>query len=191
MSDSPRHQCLIYAGAPSSHLPEIAQTLMQRLKAKHRCLYLNSPAMVAGMRSHLSAAGLDTQDQIGRGALILSSDQDHLIGGKFDVDRMLKRLATSVRQALADGYTGLWASGDMTWEFGSEANLDKLLRYEQRLDEFMQANPALSGVCLYHRDTLPAHAIETAFETHAALYVNSTMSRLNSRYIRPEPEAAH
>lgn len=158
---------------------------MQRLATHHRCLYLNSPAMVAGMRSQLAAAGLDLREQIARGALILSSDQEHLIDGKFDVERMLRLLEESVRRALADGYAGLWAAGDMTWEFGSEDNPAKLLHYERRLEAFMQRTPELSGVCLYHRDTLPAHALETAEITHPAFYLSATLSQMNPCYCPP------
>jgi hypothetical protein len=186
MLDSPRHQCLVYEGAPSSHLSDIAATLTQHLKADYRCVYLNSPAMVAGMRSVLAATGLDPKEPIARGALILSSDQSHLVSGKFEVERMLRMLRTLVDQARADGYRGLWAAGDMTWEFGSETNLEKLLLYERRLEELMQSTPAFSGICLYHRDTLPSHTIETALVTHPAIYVSATLSHINARY-SPEP----
>ena len=138
--------------------------------------------MVAGMRWHLSAAGLDLSQHVERGALIITSDQAHLSDGKFDVARMIGLLSGAVKKALADGYAGLWASGDMTWEFGSEDNLDKLLEYERRLEEFMGHNPALSGVCLYHRDTLPAHAIQTALATHRSIYVNAALSQINPHY---------
>jgi hypothetical protein len=179
---SQRHQCLVYEGAPSQHLDSLAKTIIQKLKTNHRCLYLNSPPMVAGMRSQLAAAGLDLAEHTESGALVLSSGQDHLVDGRFDVDGMLRLLNDGVHQALADGYTGLWATGDMTWEFGNETNLDKLLEYERRLEEIMQKNPALSGVCQYHRDTLPPHAIETALNTHPALYINATLSRFNRNY---------
>lgn len=184
MSDSFRHQCLIYEGAPSAHLADIARTLIVSLKSNRRCLYLNSPPMVAGMRSYLSAAGLDLQEQTDRGALFLSSSQEHLAAGRFDTDKMLGLLDNALKQALADGYAGLWAAGDMTWEFGSESNLDKLLDYERRLESYMQGEPALSGVCLYHRDTLPQHAIQSALITHPALYVNATLSQLNPQFSR-------
>ncbi len=36
---------------------------------------------------------------------------------------MLHKLEDALDQALSDGYKGLWATGDMTWEFGSEKNL--------------------------------------------------------------------
>lgn len=170
---------MIYEGSPSAHLDSIAQTLMERLQARFRCLYLNSPTMVAGMRSRLAAAGLDVQEQVKRGALILSSDQGHLVDGKFDTERMIAALRDAMQRALTDGYVGLWAAGDMTWEFGSEDNLSKLLEYERRLEECMHANPALCGICLYHRDTLPPAAIDLARVIHPAQYVNATLSRLN------------
>jgi hypothetical protein len=182
MADSSRHQCFIYGGAPSSHLADVARTLIERLKQKRRCLYLNSPPMVAGMRWHLSAAGLDLMQQVESSALILSSDQGHLLDGKFDVESMVKLLRNAVQQALDDGYRGLWAAGDMTWEFGNESNLDKLHEYERRLEEVMRDTPGLSGICLYHRDTLPAHAIETALVTHPVVYANAALSELNTRY---------
>ncbi|HZZ58779.1 MAG TPA: MEDS domain-containing protein [Opitutaceae bacterium] len=184
MPDAPRHQCLIYDGAPSPHLDSIAQTLIARLDANYRCLYLNSPPMVAGMRSHLAAAGVDLQRQTERGALILSSDQGHLREGKFDVDRMLQMLQAALHRALADGFAGLWASGDMTWELGSESNLAKLHEYERRLDQFIEGNPAMSGICLYHRDTLPPHAVQTALQTHPARHVDASLWQINPQYYR-------
>ena len=138
--------------------------------------------MVAGMRSRLVASGLDLPKFLERRDLILSSDQGHLINGKFDVDEMIAMLADAVQNALTDGYAGLWATGDMSWEFGSEKNLEKLREYEQRLEELMQKTPALSGICQYHRDTLPPYAIETATQTHRTLYLNSSLSRLNPDY---------
>ena len=177
-----RHQCLIYEGAPSHYLVDVAQTIIDKLHTNHRCLYLNSPAMVAGMRSRLAATGLDLPKFLERRDLILSSDQGHLINGKFDVDEMIGLLADAVQKALHDGYAGLWATGDMTWEFGSEKNLEKLREYERRLEKLMRKTPALSGICQYHRDTLPTDAIQTALETHPTLYVNATLSRLNPGY---------
>jgi hypothetical protein len=181
----PRHQCVIYDNSPSLHLQGLALTIIAKLKSKRRCLYLNSPLMVAEMRSTLAALGLDSAAEVKKGALILTSDQSHLVDGKFDVDRMIDMLAALLQQALADGYAGLWATGDMTWEFGHEKNFEKLFEYERRLEAFMKDNPELSGVCQYHKESLPLHAIETATHTHPAMYINDTLSRINPLY-RPE-----
>jgi hypothetical protein len=138
--------------------------------------------MVAGMRCSLAAEGLDLIAEIEKGSLILTSDQSHLSNGIFDVERMIEMLQTTMRRALADGYSGLWASGDIAWEFGGEKNFDKLFEYEHRLDEFMQNNSWLSGVCQYDGKSLPLHAIKTALLSHPATYINETLSHLNPRY---------
>lgn len=185
MDTLPRHQCIVYGGSPSLHLQSLALTIIGKLKIKKRCLYLNSPAMVAEMRTALTAAGLDLAAEIEKGSLILVSDQNHLVNGNFDVDKMLGMLSTALQQALADGYAGLWATGDMTWEFGSEKNFAKLFEYEQRLEVFMKHHPELSGVCQYHRDNIPFEAIETASRIHPAIYVSDTLSRINQDYEPP------
>jgi hypothetical protein len=83
MEPAPRHQCLIYEGAPSRHLPALAAVMLQKLQQDYRCLYLNSLPMVAGMRSYLAAAGVDVAHQVGKASLVLSSDQRHLAGGRL------------------------------------------------------------------------------------------------------------
>jgi DcmR-like sensory protein len=146
-SGLPRHQCLIYDGSPTAQLSSLAATTRHKLKTGHRCLFLNSPIMIAGFRSHLRAAGVDVAHEIGRGALVLSFDQSHLENGQFHVDRMLALLKEELAAALRGGYSGLWATGDMKWELGNERNFDKLLEYECRLEEFLRKNPTMSGVC--------------------------------------------
>jgi hypothetical protein len=182
MEQFAQHRCLIYDGAPSTHLPALAAVAVEHLRANYRCLYLNSPTMVAGLRTYLAAAGVEVADAVKREALVLTSDQDHLIDGEFDVERMLALLEHTTRQALADGYVGLWASGDMLWEFGSERNLTKLFAYEVALEELMRAQPALRGICQYHRDTLPVEAVQVALYAHPTVFINETLSRLNPHY---------
>jgi len=177
------HQCLIYDGSPSRHLPAMAALLRQKLRANHRCLYLNSPAMVAGMRSYLAATGLDIAHEIGKASLVLSSDQRHLMNGCFDVDRMLYTLEDALQQALNDGYDGLWATGDMSWEFGPEKDFSKLLEYEWRLEGFFRTHPSLGGVCQYHADTLPREALRQGLLAHQSVFINETLSLINPSYL--------
>src|ERR1700744_677186 len=74
MQSAPRHQCLIYKGAPSKPLPALVEAMREKLRQNYRCLYLNSPPMVAGLRSYLAAAGVDVAQEVARGRLILSSE---------------------------------------------------------------------------------------------------------------------
>src|SRR5437762_12794547 len=114
MAAVPRHQCMIYEGSPAKHLRGLAATIVDNLKKNKRCFYLNSPTMVAGIRSYLDATGLDVAGELQRGALVVSSDQSHLVDGQFDSDQMLAMLDNAIAEAKRDGFSGLWATGDMT-----------------------------------------------------------------------------
>jgi hypothetical protein len=181
---------MIYEGSPAKHLRGLAAAIVENLKKKKRCLYLNSPTMVAGIRSYLAAAGLDLGRELETGALVLSSDQSHLIDGRFDSDKMLALVENAIDEALRDGFSGLWATGDMTWEFGNEKNFVKLLDYERGLEELFAKHATLSGVCQYHTDTLPIGTVELGLRVHKGVYVNETLSRINPHFLSHEALAS-
>jgi hypothetical protein len=187
MNPQAPHQCLIYAGSPSRHLPALAATVKQKLNDGYRCLGLDSPVMIAGLRCYLAAAGIDVALEVEKNSLILSSDQRHLSDSRFDVDKMMRSLEDTLHQALGEGYKGLWATGDLTWEFGPDRNFSKLLEYEWRLEEFIQQHSAVfGGVCQYHADTLPQEALRQGLITHPSIFINSTLSQLNPHYLHSD-----
>ena len=186
MGQTTRHQCLIYEGSPAGQLPALAATIRQKLNENYRCLYLNSPPMVTGMRSYLFAKGVNVPEEVVKGSLILSSGDGHLLNGSFDIARMLDSLNNAVTQALAEGYQGLWATGDMSWEFGPHKDFSKLLEYEWGLEELFEKHQALCGICQYHTDTLPREVVRQGLLTHRGVFINDTLSRLNFHYVRRE-----
>jgi hypothetical protein len=171
-------------------MPALAAMLAQMLAANYRCLYLNSPAMVAGMSSYLAVEGVDVAREVAKTNLVLSSEQSQLYGGGFDVEKMISKLEEAIVRALKDGYKGLWASGDMAWEFGSERNFPKLLRYERRLEDLFRRQPTFCGICQYHSDLLPQDAIRSSLLTHRGLFINQTLSQINPHYTETEPDEA-
>jgi len=186
MTSVPRHQCLIYRGAPTAQLASLALMIRKKLQQNYRCLYLNSPEMVAGMYSYLTSSGLNVHQAAVEGRLILSSSQSHLTNGVFDADCMLAMLKEAYDLALKDGYAGLWASGDMAWEFGPARDYEKLVEYERGLEEFFHSHPNLMGVCQYHQDVLPPEVVEEGLHLHPGIFVNETLSRINPQYIAAE-----
>jgi hypothetical protein len=191
---APRHQCLIYDGPPSRHLQSLAAVICGKLSQGHRCLCLNSPPMVAGLRSYLAAAGADVEKEIAKGSLVLSSERNHLVDGCFDPDRMIGMLEDLLTKTMKDGYSGLWATGDMTWELGSHQAFISLLQYEWRLEEFIRQHPEIGGICQYHASTLPRDALKKALLSHPSLFVNETLSLLNPYFCGPDactPQIEH
>jgi hypothetical protein len=184
MDCASNHQCLIYQGSPSGHLEKLAHILIEKLRANHRCVYLNSPAMVNEMRDCLSGAGVDVTKEADKGALILTSDQTHLEKGAFDPDKMLTFLKSAVKQAVIDGYKALWATGDMAWEFGGKIDIDKMFEYEYALEKFFHETSYLSGICQYHRDTIPPSAIRVALAAHQNIWLNNALILHNPHYMQ-------
>jgi hypothetical protein len=175
---------MIYAGDPKQQLPYLAFILTEQLCNGARCLYLNSPTMLDALRAELAIAGIDADREVSKGTLTLSSDQSYLIEGHFHPQLMLRGLASFIARAHADGYEKVWCSGDMTYELGPHASLVQLLDYERALERMFQLHPSLTGVCQYHRDTLPTSALRDALSTHQSVYLNQTLFRLNP-YLPP------
>jgi hypothetical protein len=184
-----RHQCLIYEGSPSRQLPALAALIQQKLDENYRCLYLNSPIMVAGMRTALEAVGVDVAQEAAKTSLVLSSEAAVSPNGIFDTDVMMHKLDDAIDQALKDGHKGLFATGDMTWEFGSKESFSKLLAYEWRLEQLFHKRPELSGICQYHSDTLPREAVRQGLVSHQRIFINETLSCMNDYYAESEQRA--
>jgi hypothetical protein len=186
METEPRHQCLIYEGSPSQKLPVVAAILKRKMDEGYRCLYLNSAPMVAGMRSTLAALDIDVATEVAKARLVLSSEP--VSGGKpFNGKMLLQKLEDSLDQALADGYKGLWASGDMTWELSPERDFSKLMDYELGLEELFSRRHELCGVCQYHRDTLPQEALRQSLHVHPVIVITDTLTRINPHYLKAGP----
>lgn len=180
-----RHKCLIYDGEPSEQLPVLVPFLIDGIQNNWRTLYLGAPDLVRMVDSALVRQGVNTADEMKRGALILSSDRQHLGNGHFDPRRMVDMLCNSVDDAVSDGFEGLCASGDMKWELGSEKNFDYLLEYESLLEGVFREKP-LKGICQYRRDIVPAGAIRDALRIHRSAYVGDVLNRDNFFYVPPE-----
>ena len=178
----PGHQCLIYDEEPSFHIPAMARSICANLAAKKRCLYFNSNSMLSVMRDRLSTDGLDLSHQLSTGALVMSTERPQLVKGIFDIDGMIDMLEAAVKDAQADGYAGLWSTGDVYWELGSKLNFDKLFEHERRLDEFMSRSEFFSCVCQYNRNSLAPSAVNTALAVHPAVYISNTLSHENTFY---------
>jgi hypothetical protein len=183
-----RHQCFIDHGSPLGHIPMIAAVIKARLEQNHRCLYLNSEQMVAGLRSGLEEIGVDVARETENNSLAFSSHWNHLGDDQtFDVDRMIATLEDTLNQALQDGYAGLWTSGDIAWEFGPKRDFSQLLQYEMQLEDFMCTHEEISGVCLYHAGVLPPDAMQTGHEVHPSIFINEIQSRLNPAHTARRP----
>jgi signal transduction histidine kinase len=188
-SSATRHRCLVYEGSPSEQLPVIAPLLEDSLREGLRCLYLGPPAALDLMAGALWERGVNVSAEAARGALVMSAARDHLDGRGFDPAALAAGLERLVDQAVADGFTGLCATGDMAWELGEDADWRRLLEYETLLDGVFARKP-LRGICQYRRDGLPAVAVGDALRSHRAVYLGQELQSQNPFYLPAEARPA-
>jgi signal transduction histidine kinase len=179
------HQCLICDGELSAPLPVIAPFLQAGLRDNWRCVYVGSPEGVRLVEAALVAKGVDVEREQRRQALILSSDLSHLKDGKVDPLSMVAAVRASVEASLAAGFQGLCGAGDVGWEFGDEANFDRLLEYEALLDGACLSLP-VRFICEYRRGSVPGGALRDALVTHRAVHVGQRLDANNAFYFPPE-----
>jgi hypothetical protein len=139
--------------------------------------------MVAGMRSRLASMDIEVVKEVAKGRLVLSSDPVCL-DDDFNIEMMLSKLESSLNEAIEDGYKGLWASGDMTWEFGPNRDFSKLMEYECGLEELFHRRKELCGICQYHQDSLPQDALRQSLLIHPDIVVNETLTMINPHYLK-------
>jgi PAS domain S-box-containing protein len=109
---------------------------------------------------------VDVAHQREQGVLWMpTKEETYLQSGKFDPQAMIDFLRQAQSQALADGFTGLRAAGEMSWALGPEIGNDRLIEYEALLNDFM-ANSRSIILCLYNRWLFDLAVIHDVLRTH-------------------------
>lgn len=192
------HVCTLYS-TPEEQLAAAIEYIRAGLARGERCLYICCEHDVPTFRAALRDGGINVSAEERQGALIIvTKEQGHLAGGRFDPARMIGMLREAVQDALDAGFEGLCAAGDMNWVLDEAPGTDRLAEYESLLNHFYRANRAL-GLCLYNRRTLPGAALDHCLATHAHVRVEGPILLTNPFYELPEkamvrqpdPESVH
>lgn len=195
MSSSPRivyqqgdHVCTLFT-TPEEQLQAAAEYISGGLSRGERCLYICCEHEIPEFRAALKKGGISVEWEEKRGALMLLTKHDgHLKAGSFDPDTMISTLRAAVEDALAAGFAGLCAAGDMTWLLDEAPGSERVAEYEARLNQFYKNNRAL-GLCQYNRNKLPDEALDHGLATHPYIRMEGGILLQNPFYEPPEQAA--
>lgn len=167
-----QHICAIYE-TPEEQIATAAEYLADGLRAGERVFYVaDSQKALALFRGALRGRGIDADAESQRGALIQKTHKEaHLMGGRFDSERMMHLINAEVESALAEGFAGLRLCGDMSWLLGDPPGAHQVLEYEMFLNQFFTRVNAC-GMCQYDRHRLPAILVNAAVGAHSSTLVN-------------------
>ena len=166
------HICSLYETA-EEQVSTAAEYLADGLRRGERVFYVaESSAALARFNTALEASGIDSAAMLDRGALIESTHAEaHLVGGRFDCERMLRLLNEAVESALNDGFAGLRTCGDMSWLANDPPGATQVVEYEGLLNRFFDDIRG-AGMCQYDRHRLPPRLLHGALATHSSVILD-------------------
>ncbi|MGE0548131.1 MAG: MEDS domain-containing protein [Kofleriaceae bacterium] len=159
------HYCGIFR-TDDDHRAIIVDFIRSGIERNEKMLYIVNVTSVEQLKATLSAAGIDVEGLLAKGQLVIVTAKDaYLKGGQFDPDRMLQSLEEETDKALAEGYSALRGTGEMTWALAGEPGSERLVEYESRVNEFAKTHK-FYGLCQYDRRRFDAEMLLDILHTH-------------------------
>ncbi|MFP8953424.1 MEDS domain-containing protein [Natrialbaceae archaeon A-arb3/5] len=154
------------------------------LENGERCIYIADENDTADVLAALRDAGVDVDDALESGALVMYTAQDsYLRNGSFDPDEMIAFISGAIEEG-TKAYDGVRITGEMTWVFGDDPPLEELIEYEGKLNEVLPDSDGIA-LCQYNRERFSAEIIRDIIKTHPHLIYNNTACQ-NFYYTPPE-----
>lgn len=159
------HYCGIYR-TDEDHRALVVDFIRHGVERGERMLYIVNIQTAAQLRATLAAADIDVDALVEKRQLvILTAKEAYLEGGQFDPAKMIEMLRAETDQALADGYSALRITGEMTWALAGEPGSERLVEYESKLNHFFP-NSKCYAICQYDRRRFDAEMLLDILHTH-------------------------
>ena len=140
--------------------------LREGLARGEKVIYLTDAHPEETLLDYLREGGVNPEPYLTRGQLVfLTAQEVYLEGGPFDPERTIARLEALAQEALAEGYTALRVTGEMTWALQGLPGSERLREYEARLEAFFRKGTCI-GVCQYDRRRFDAATLLEMVRLH-------------------------
>ena len=159
------HYCGIYR-SDEDHRAIIVDFVRDGVLRNEKMVYVVNLQTSEQLRATLEQAGIGVADLIDRGQLVIMTAREaYLRDGQFVPNKMIELLREETDKALAEGYTALRATGEMTWALAGEPGSERLVEYEAQLNHFFPSSKCYA-VCQYDRRRFDAEMLLDILYTH-------------------------
>lgn len=181
------HICQLYSKV--TEIPAVTARLLRvGLSLSEKCLFAAAPAQIKELRDEMRKLGIDVEEYIASGQLVLYDEREvFLAGGKrFDPYFLLSSHQTFIAQALREGWQAARISIDMTWLAKDIASPEQILKYEAASDAVFtfQNAPIIALMHYDHSKLLPSLVVEM-LKLHPISVVGKYIKR-NPYYLNSE-----
>ncbi len=180
------HACIIYDDL--LHYRKVASYfIFDGLNKNEKCIMAVDEYHPDSIREDFEQADVDIDSYLKDGKLTLIDVKSSYSGnGGFDPDSTIKIWQKECNKAISEGYNGLRIVGEATFSLGNPDLVDKLIYYENIMNEVLFNKFPFKSLCVYNRKLYPLEIIKTAISAHPVLFYNDKLFRENIHYIPPE-----
>ncbi|MBE3561208.1 MAG: MEDS domain-containing protein [Ktedonobacteraceae bacterium] len=170
-ADEERHICLFFLNEDEQW--QMMRTyLLAYLNSEEPVLYIQDSTAPERLQALLRAEGLPVESLIERGLLrIVPPAEAYLLGGSFDVDRMLAFMESQILAALATGHRRVLLTGEMSWSLAKAPGSEQLMNYEALLNPLVEKYPPVTIICQYDLRRFDGPSVLDAFLTHPTIHL--------------------
>jgi signal transduction histidine kinase len=177
------HLCILYE-TEEEHRALLTPFLRQGLERGEKVLYVVDAHAARTVLDYLRDDGLEVEPYLASGQLsILAASDAYMSGGGFDPDGMISFLRAETGRAMAEGYSALRITGEMSWVLRGLPGSERLIEYEAKLNEFFPGSKC-AGLCQYDRRRFDPTTLLDVLSTHPTVVVGTAVYD-NFYYIPP------
>ncbi len=179
------HLCLVYE-TEEEWYSTIITFITIGLERNEKLIYVVDIHTASQICDYLRKEGIDVDAAQASGQLtILHETEAYTRDGIFDPDKMIALLAEETRKAIAEGYSALRVTGEMSWALRGHPGSDALIEYEAKLNLDLLPHYPCLAICQYYRKLFDPVTIRHVLMTHPLMVRNNMVYR-NPYYIPPE-----
>ncbi|MDO9035166.1 MAG: PAS domain S-box protein [Methanoregula sp.] len=181
------HACCIY-DTDEEHRNIITPFLRRGLEQNEKVVYIADARDPRTIINYLKTDGVDVEHYQKKGQFnILLITDVYLKGGVFDPDWMMSILLSDTQEALAEGYTALRVTTEMSWALRGLPGSERLMEYENKLDNYSKGSEFLS-VCQYDRRCFSNGQFHDVLAVHPFAVIGTSVYD-NFYYVPPKERA--
>lgn len=110
---------------------------------------------------------IDSQKAISTGQVLLIKKEDsYSKDGFFNPEHMISLIKEYALQSIVEGYSAFAITGELSWVFKSKNGLEKIIKYETKLNNEIFNHYPVSAICGYNLHNLSSKTIKNIIELH-------------------------
>jgi len=179
------HICFLF-DSEEEHRAVIGEFVKIGIEKNEKVIYVRDARSESAILEYTERAGMDAHASVAKGQVEISGfARAYMYGSEFNPERMIRLVRNETAMALAQGWSGLRLTMEMTWLLARRPGSHRIIEYEAMANRFIYGSKRLA-MCQYDRRYLKPELLLYALSTHPAVVVGGRVHD-NPYYRIPPP----